>query len=39
MDRISQELKENPPDHLSTKILEKLTTLGNILKQKNAYKN
>ena len=37
MDRMSQELKENPPEHISNTTLEQLTTLGNILKQKIKY--
>ena len=36
MDKMSQELKVNPPDHLSDTTLEQLTTLGNILKLKSA---
>ena len=39
MDRMSQELEENPLEHLSNTKLEQLTTLDNILKQKSAYKN
>ena len=39
MDTMSQELKGNPPEHLSNTTLEQVTTLGNILKQKIAYKN
>ena len=37
MYRMSQELKENPPEHLSDTTLEQLMTLGDILKQKNKY--
>ena len=37
MDRMSKELKENLPEHLNDTILEQLTTLGNILKQKIKY--
>ena len=36
MERISQELKVNPPEHLNNTTLEQLTTLGNILKLKSA---
>ena len=39
MDMMSQELKENLPEHLSNTTLEQLTTLGNIIKQKIVYKN
>ena len=34
MDRMSQELKGNPPENLSDTTLEQLTTLGNIIKLK-----
>ena len=36
---MSQELKENPPDHLRDPTLEQLTTLGNILKQNFKYES
>ena len=36
MDRISQELNVNPPEHRINTALEQLTTLGNILKLKSA---
>ena len=38
MDRMSQELKGNPPEHLSNTTLEQLTTLGKILKPKRVDK-
>ena len=38
MDKLSQELRGNPPEHLSDTTLEQLTTFGNILKLKSADK-
>ena len=35
LDKLSQEMKGNPPEHLSDTTLEQLTILGNILKLKN----